>query len=578
MTGTDLRDFAELLYEETRARTDSPVGTLFNGAFVEAFREYLVEDGTLEDVEPCYCRKQVGRSVAEVYGYGLNDDGTVLDIVTAEHGWKAEVMRKAEVQRVLRRAEVFVERCSAGLHLQMEESDPAYSMARLIHEAWPNLVRVRIFLFTDARITVESMPPGEVAGLRCTYELWDIARLHRLASSGRRGEETVIDLEEFGGSLSCLRVPGDADYDCLLTVLPGRLLADLYERHGARLLQRNVRAYLQARGKVNKGISDTVRDTPGRFLAYNNGVSATATAVSTQSAADGVLLLTSLVDLQIVNGGQTTASLHHTWQKGIDLSEIRVPAKITVVRQEMLDELGPKISRYANSQNSIKEADFEANSPYHVELQELSRTIWAPAPEGSTRQTRWYYERVRGQYQVALSEQKTKAQKADFKKEHPLAQKFGKTDVAKHELTYRGRPHDVSLGAEKCFRLWTEDVVASHEGVPGVQHFREVVAKSILFEHVRKIVQRMRLGGYLGPTTAYSVALLVERCRDDIDLDRIWRTQGLPEWITELVPELATGIVRPLLVDAPGSGNVTEWCKKVQCWERVRGVDWTPGR
>ena len=579
MTGSDLKDFAELLYEEARSRTDSSVGTLFNGAFVETFREYLVEDGSIEDIEPAYCRKQVGRSVAEAYGYGLSDDGTVLDVVIAEHGWKAEVMRKAEVQRTIRRAQVFVEKCRAGLYLEMEETDQAYPMAQRIHQVWPDLTRVRIFLFTDARVTVDSMPPGETADLRCTYELWDIARLHRLASSGRRSEETVIKLDEFGGPLTCLGATGDADYDCLLTVLPGTLLAELYERHGARLLQRNVRAFLQARGKVNKGISETVKNAPGRFLAYNNGVSATATAASTEQLSDGSFVLTSLTDFQIVNGGQTTASLHHTWQRDPSaLSVVKVPAKITVVRPELLDDLVPRISRYANSQNAIKEADFEANSPYHVELQELSRSVWAPAPEGSTRQTHWYYERVRGQYQVDLSRERTQGLRAIFKRENPLSQRFGKTDVAKYELTYLRRPHDVILGAEKCFRVWTEDVVAQFDGVPEMRYLREVVAKSILFEHTRKIIQRMRLGGYLGPTTAYSVALMIDRLGDAIDLERIWRAQSLPERIADLVPKLANDVVRPLLVDAPGSGNVVEWCKKAQCWERVREVQWHPSR
>ncbi len=529
-------------------------------------------------LEPCYYRKMAGRGYMEVYGYGLSDDGTVLDIVTAEHGWKADRMRKADVDRALRRAHNFVDRCRSVLHRDMEETDDAYPMARRINEAWSELARVRVFLLTDARVMVESIPPSEIGDLRCTYELWDVARLHRLWASGRREEKTVIDLADFGGPLPCLPAVGDSDYDCLLTVLPGRFLGELYEAHGARLLQRNVRAYLQARGKVNKGIGETVRRSPGRFLAYNNGVSATATSVVTEVGEDGVVSIVRLVDLQIVNGGQTTASLHHAWRNGVSLSNVQVPAKITVVRESILDELVPSISRYANSQNSIKEADFEANSAYHVELEHLSRATWAPAPPGSTRETRWYYERVRGQYQVDLARQRTQKAKADFKAFHPLSQRFGKTDIAKYEMAYRKRPHDVSLGAEKCFQAWTNAVVAEYEAPPDARHFRHLVAQAILFGHTRRIIQRLRLGGYLGPTAAYVVALLVDRCGEQVDLDDIWRRQGLPEWVTNVVPELAADVVRPLLVQVPGSGNVTEWCKKTQCWARVRAVDWSlPG-
>ncbi|WP_420033723.1 AIPR family protein [Streptomyces sp. cg28] len=571
MSENELTEFAEYLYEDARARTDSPVGTRFNGAFVDVFREYLVEDGVLEDIEPCYCRKQVGRSTAEVYGYALNDGGSVLDIVTAEHGWKAQAIHKADVQRALRRAHVFVEKCRKGFHLEMDETDPVYSMAESIYDAWSGIDRVRIFLFTDGRLTFDSMPPGEAEGLRCTYELWDIVRLHRLASSGRREEETVIELSE---PLPCLNAPGGLDFDCLLTVLPGQTLAELYKEYGGRLLQRNVRAYLQARGKVNKGISETVRLEPSRFLAYNNGVSATVTSADTAFDPEKGLVLTRLVDLQIVNGGQTTASLHHMMQKGVDLSQVKVPAKITVVRQEILDDLVPNISRFANSQNAVKEADLQANSPYHRRLQALSRSIWAPAPEGSTRQTHWYYERVRGQYQVDLNALEKQADRTKFTRENPLIKKFGKTDVAKYELAYLGRPHDVCLGAEKGFRVWTTDVVEAFDGSPSADYFRRVVAKNILFEYIRKEIQKMKLGGYLGPTTAYAVALLADRYRDEIDLDAIWRAQALPKWVDGLVPELAADVVRPLLVAAPGSGNVTEWCKKSQCWETVRAADW----
>ena len=171
----------------------------------------------------------------------------------------------------------------------------------------------------------------------------------------------------------------ETDYQCVFTVLPGQLLAEMYDRYGAKLLQRNVRSFLQLRGKVNKGIIETVRDAPDRFLAYNNGISATATGLVTDDRADGTYLV-KLDDLQIVNGGQTTATLHHAAvREGIDLSQVQVPAKITVVRPEQLDQLVPKISRYANSQNAIAEADL---SPTVLSTSSLSGCL---APSGHPR-------------------------------------------------------------------------------------------------------------------------------------------------------------------------------------------------
>ena len=268
----------------------------------------------------------------------------------------------------------------------------------------------------------------------------------------------------------------------------------MYDRYGAKLLQRNVRSFLQLRGKVNKGIIETVRTAPGQFLAYNNGISATATAVVFDERADGTYLV-KLDDLQIVNGGQTTATLHHAAvREGADLSQVQVPAKITVVPPDQLDQLVPKISRFANSQNSIAEADFESNNPFHVELERLSRTIWAPAPAGGTRQTHWYYERVRGQYQVDRARQPTPARRRSFEEQNPTAQKFTKTDAAKYDMTFRQQPHIVSLGAQKCFQAWTVDVLAARTAPPNEHYFHNMVAKAILFEQARKHIQRWNPG------------------------------------------------------------------------------------
>lgn len=579
MFESDLRDFAEDLHETARASFGESTGTpYYNDSFAEVVGTYLIEDGALEDVEPCYFRKvtETGRGSMEVFGYHVGRGGTVLDIVTAEPNRKAEVLRKTDVQRVLRRARNFVERCRQGIHLELAETDRAHPMALAINGAWPELTRVRIFLVTDGRVTVDAWEEEEIAGLRCTYELWDIERLYRLATSGRPEENTVIELDP---PLACLPVPGDEDYSCLLTAIPGGVLAGLYDTHGAKLLQRNVRAYLQARTKVNKGIGETVRNSPGRFLAYNNGVSATASAVVASSTSGGFHEVSQLVNLQIVNGGQTTASLHHLWSRDPgSLDGVSVPVKITVVGSDALDELVSEISRCANSQNAIKEADFQANGPFHVALERLSRSLWVPAREGSTVQSRWYYERVRGQYQVDVSRRDRGAQQRTFRAENPAAQRFGKTELAKYELAFLRRPHTVTLGREKCFQVWTSEVLggSAEPVIPDREYFQRLVAKAILFERTRKIIQSMRLGGYLGPTATYVVSLVADRCEGRIDLDEIWQTQNLPPWLIDVVPHLAGGVVRPLLVDAPEAANVTEWCKKIACWDRVRECSWTP--
>lgn len=548
-------------------------GWLKRDAFVRVVGDYLIEDGTLEDLEVCYCAAPAGRSRMEVAGYSFSDDGRVLDLVAASFGHSGQAVSPDQIRRQLRWALTFAAGCRDGHHLVMEESSPAYDMAQTINARWPEFGKIRVLLLTDGRTSIGSLAEERLDALPVVQDLWDIERLRRLATSGRQEEAITIDFQELGSPLHCLPSAGpEADYECVLTVLPGQLLADMYERYGAKLLQRNVRAFLQLKGKVNKGIIETVRNSPAKFLAYNNGISATATAVTFDERPGGTYLVR-LEDMQIVNGGQTTATLHHAAVRdGADLSQVQVPAKITVVRPDQLDQLVPRISRYANSQNTIAEADFESNSPFHVELERLSRTIWAPAPTGSIRQSRWYYERVRGQYQVDRARQQTPARRRNFDEQNPSAQKFTKTDAAKYDMTFRQLPYVVSLGAQKCFQAWTVEVLAARTLPPNEHYFRDLVAKAILFEQARKIIQRLNPGaGYLANVTTYTMARLVMDIDRNALLPEIWRQQSLPASTADAVRRLSPR-VRQVLMRAPGSGNVTEWSKKEDCWKRVLDI------
>lgn len=296
-------------------------------------------------------------------------------------------------------------------------------MAFHVHRCARDIRRLRLFLITDGRSGADRLSV-ETDGLEISRSVWDIERLHRLVTSGERREPIEINfVERFGRALPCLPVgSGAQDYDAMLAVLPGGWLADIYHQHGARLLELNVRSFLQATGKVNRGIRDTLREEPERFLAYNNGISATASRVETAPTAEGGVGIASVRDLQIVNGGQTTASIHRAHMTGVDLAAVFVQAKITVIEPRRLDEIVPLISKYANSQNKVNDADLRANDPLHVELETLSRTVWTPETGDELRQTRWFYERARGQYQDALQRERTPARRRAWKDVHPPGQ------------------------------------------------------------------------------------------------------------------------------------------------------------
>jgi hypothetical protein len=65
------------------------------------------------------------------------------------------------------------------------------------------------------------------------------------------------------------------------------VLAKIYGQHGQRLLERNVRAFLSAKGKINSGLQQTLKDAPHRFLAYNNGLCCTAASVEVETRDNG---------------------------------------------------------------------------------------------------------------------------------------------------------------------------------------------------------------------------------------------------------------------------------------------------
>src|SRR5690606_3647127 len=115
-----------------------------------------------------------------------------------------------------------------------------------------------------------------------------------------------------------------------LCVLAAPFLYELYRKYSTRILEKNVRSFLQFRG-VNKGIKETIKSHPELFIAYKNGL--TITAVDAElTEENGKVYLKSLKDFQIVNGGQTTASIYFSKKEGLDISKVKVMAKINVAK------------------------------------------------------------------------------------------------------------------------------------------------------------------------------------------------------------------------------------------------------
>lgn len=571
---TALEQFAQDLREEVRQRCaeDAPPDEQ-ERAFTEYVLERLAEHNEADDCEnlparPFQAESRGNWPAAKLNAWGLSGDGATLDLfVTLYHtGEDVSSVGVPETRRYFKLLLGFLRRARNGFHTQVDQRHEVFEAARRIHEAGDSLATVRLFFLTNGVARAENVEEEPPAGLELRYVLWDLKKLSQL----RVGHREVIELDfarDHGGALPCLEgIEDSREYRTHLAFMPGRVLARIYGEHGQRLLERNVRAFLQVTGKVNKGLQRTLREEPHRFLAYNNGLCCTAAEVRFEPRQDGQIGLAWVRDFQIVNGGQTTASIYHASKKErLDVSEVVVQVKVTVLKEpERLGEMVPLIARYANSQNKINAADLAANGVFHHRLEQLSRTVWAPPIGGLAFGTHWYYERARGSYLDDRARQGTPARRSEWEKQNPTRQKFTKTDLAKYEHAWRGLPDLVCLGAEKNFIKFAAKMEEEGEPEVNLDYYRHTVAKIILWRTAEKLFDTLQLEGYRANSVAYAVSWLCEKAQRRIDLNRIWSEQRLPPRLCEALKTVCREAWDHLNHQ---QGNVGEASKKRECWE-----------
>ena len=556
-------------------------GCFLLSEFMESIANDLVDAGFTDGFELCHFRAQRGMRVD---GYWFNDEG-VLDLFIADFDSRNELtsLTRTEVTAAFKRVANFFEACAnKGLASELEVTTPEYGLARQIADRRENISSLNLILLSERTLSgkVQSLPDGEAAEIPIRYHIWDIARLQRLRSSQGHKEALDLNFEElFGKGIPCLPAHAVTNtYQAYLMIVPAEVLATLYGKYGARLLEQNVRTFLQARGNVNKGIRATILNEPEMFFAYNNGITATAQAIETKMTNQG-LSITRIVDLQIVNGGQTTASLFHTQKRDkADLSQIFIQMKMAVIDSQQNEAVVPRISEYANTQNRVNAADFFSNHPFHVRMEAFSRRIWAPASMGAMRETKWFYERARGQY-ADMQSKLTPAEQKRFKVEQPKHQMFTKTDLAKFENVWDEHPRWVNLGAQKNFAQYAVRIGKEWEKSSELFnefYFKRAVTRGLIFRAAERIVsaQDWYNGGYRANIVAYTLAVLSEiakRKKANIDFLVIWNAQKISPTLETAIAVVAGEVNADIIFPPPGISNVTEWCKRESCWTRIQG-------
>ncbi len=549
--------------------------------FISLFDRELTGAGAIEGVDYCHYRN-AGIGV-RVDGFWMNDDAG-LDLFIADFEGRAELqtLTNTDIGLLYKRISKFYMQCSKErFYEELDETSPAYGLARAIYETHRTFGRINLFLLSERRLSDQFKQRELVDGVSSvpvSFHIWDISRLHRLRTSKGAKEPINIDLvHHWGAGIRCLPAHlNTAEYHSFLLVMPGRLIADLYGQYSSRLLEQNVRSFLQARASVNKGIRDTILNNPEMFFAYNNGITATASRVKVISA-DGGLQITEIDDLQIVNGGQTTASLFHTRRKDkADLDKVFVQMKLSTISSELSETVVPKISEFANTQNRVNAADFFSNHPFHVRMEGFSRRIWAPAAEGAQRETKWFYERARGQFSDAQSKLSAGETKR-FLAEYPKRQMFTKTDLAKFDNVWEEHPRFVNLGAQKNFAKYAERISEEWKKDPerfSESYYRQAIARAIIFKHAEKVISEQPWygGGYRANIVAYAIALIgfcIDARRLSLDFQKIWQLQTVDRLLTDAIAKVGR-LVQEDLMDPPERiSNISEWAKRDACWQRL---------
>lgn len=572
-------EFAERLQRETEEKhlelqQDGPLS--YDVAFAEIVVGYLSEAGAVSDCDLCPHEDQTGQGRCRVIAYSLPDDSTRLELVTTRYVFpgEASTLPERDLGRLTGRAAKFFDYASKGELSRFSGNIEAERAATLIRETLGRIEDVRIHVFTNGIVRSRDVESIQIAGRNIEFSVWDLERLHRATGEEVTRERIEVDFQKLlGRPIACLEMkPSPAEYQTFLLIISGETLFHLYEQFGARLFEFNVRSFLQVKGSVNKGIRETIKTNPGRFLAYNNGITATADEMDV-GMFHGETAIRRLQGLQIVNGAQTTASIHRAKKfDKLDISQVAVAMKLTIVQPGKLDEFVPLVSRFANTQNPVQLADLSANNSFHVRLEQLSEQIWCPGEE-----SRWFYERARGAYQVARSRfGTTPSKRRDFDSTCPRAQHFGKPDLAKYWMSWWLLPHIVSKGAQKNFAAFMIELWQRYpsDWQPDDLFYRQTIALALLFRAARASVRGTGIQSYGANVVTYLVAKFSADYGHDCNLELLWETQEVSPELISLFRAWAQDI-HQALVDSANSRNVTEWCKKDACWDIIKDLKLT---
>lgn len=543
----------------------------------------------------------------KINGYVVNESGERLQLFLVDEKTINEtatndellISQKKDYEKQLKRAIKFVRKAIKGqLNDYTQDSSPAKALISQISssEGVHQFDVIQIFLISlsatvsfkgkipqprslhfkneEIHVTYTKNDERKKKSILILSKLIDLNFLYNdLVSRGRREALTVNFKKTFGYYIEVLKAAEEKNFESYLCVLPAYVIADLYKHYSSRLLEKNVRSFLQFRG-VNRGIRQTINKEPDKFIAYNNGLTITSTKAKVFYKKKRIYI-ESLTDFQIVNGGQTTATIYFSEKDGLDISKINVMAKITVAKKttdEELDDLISNISQFSNAQSRVSKVDLRSRNPQLIKLKTLSDSVMTPGGY------KWFFERAKGQFSTKLRFAGSN-KKSRLKREYPPARRFSKELLAKYYSAWGDKPYMVKKGGEKIFRSFIEELCPEEEGKVLVEidrsFYEKVIAKIILFRKMEKIYGQGKnsIGQLRSAVIPYSISVIYHytdgtKRNSCFDLLKIWKNEGLEDDISEYLKDLMI-LMNDLIKKYSLSDDYGEYSKRKELWSSI---------
>ena len=535
-----------------------------------------------------------GKNLGEIHAYAIHEkniedengnDKTVyeLDLYYSHYepsSFKIPPLSATKFDEDANKIVGFYEKARTGNN-PVPETAKYYHITNWIFENEDNIERINICILTNCRVetgAVRSRREKSKKKAQFCYDennIWDIEKLYHIFDGDLEREPIDVDfVNSFQTKIPCVVSRRTDSYYTVLSVIPGVIVKDLYESYQDRLLESNVRLFLGVpKGKkastkskskkpqtVNACIRETLINAPAKFMAYNNGISATGTAAEIEMIGEELGFITSIKDFQIVNGGQTTVSIARAFKdygEELKLNEVFVSMKLTVVKDtEDLEEDISAISVSSNRQNTVPFANFSSNNLFNRSLERVVNRMYVTNPITKL-QTRWFFDR-KGKYTKELNAITTSSAKKRFKEQTPKSQVFKKEDVACVWQAWDGKPVIALASSATSYSTFIEE----HDKEVQKWEAQDLIAMFILHRGITS-----SLTGDRKALLAYYVIALLHLSIPNFDLYKVYNAQRIPEDIEPFLVKAANEL-RVKIREKYGLANdIRNAMKSVECWD-----------